>query len=125
TMSLRVYLVQWDEQAALVRSARLAKQGWTIFTESKDGNDAYEQIRRLRPDVVIFDLATKPSHSVQVADALRKSRSLDSIPFIFVDGDARTLHAASERIANARFTTSEKLVPAVKDLSQLILACPV
>jgi CheY-like chemotaxis protein len=123
-MSLRVYLVQWDEQAAVVRSARLVGEGWTVFTESKDGNDAYQQIRTLKPDLVIFDLAAKPSHSLQVAEALRKSRSLDSLPFVFVDGDARTLHTAGERIANARFTTSDDLVKEVKDLSGMLLACP-
>jgi CheY-like chemotaxis protein len=122
-MSLKVYLVQWDEQAAVVRSARLVGEGWTVFTESKDGNDAYQQIRRLEPDLVVFDLAVKPSHSLQVAEALRKSRSLDTVPFVFIDGDARALHAAEQRISNAQFTTSDNLVEEIRGMSDRLLSC--
>jgi DNA-binding NarL/FixJ family response regulator len=122
-MDLRVYLVQWDAQAALVRSARLAAEGWKVSAESKDGEEAYQQIRHDRPDVVVFDLSTKPSHSLQVAEALRKCHSLAAVPFVFVDGDSRALHTASQRIGNALFTNSDDLVRKVHDLSDTLFAC--
>ena len=124
-MRLKVYLVQWDDEATIARSARLAGEGWQIFTGNKDDEDAYQRIRTIKPDLVVFDLAVKPSHSLQVAEALRKCRSLEVLPFVFVDGDARSLHNARLRIVNAEFTTSKNLVKELKKQSTRLLSCPV
>lgn len=122
-MGLRVYLVQWDEEAAISRLARLASMGWTVFSESKDGEAAYQGIRTTAPDLVIFDLAAKPAHSLQVAEALRKCRSLQTLPFLFVDGDARSLHNTQQRILNAEFATSEDLIKAIEKYSKKPVSC--
>jgi DNA-binding response OmpR family regulator len=122
-MSLKIYLVQWDKEATISRSARLASQGWAVLSESRDGEEAYQKIRTVKPDLLVFDLADKPSHSLQVAEALRKCKSLDRLPIIFVDGDARSLHSARERILNAEFTTSEDLIKSIKRQSSKPQPC--
>lgn len=123
-MRLRVYLVLFDDERATARSARLIGEGWTVFTECKDGEDAYQQIRKNKPDLVVFDLATSPLLSLQVSEALRKCISLNSLPFLFVDGDARFRHAAQQRVVNAQFTTSEDLVKDIKLVAGNLVPCP-
>ena len=121
-MRLKVYLVQWNDEATVASAARLAAQGWEVFAGSKDGEDAYQKIRTIKPDLVVFDLDTKPSHSLQVAEALRKCKSLEALPFIFTGGDARSLHNAKQRIANAEFTVSRDLVREIKKQSSKVLS---
>lgn len=122
-MSLRIYLVQPDNETTTSRLARLHSKGFTVFTESKDGQDAYQHIRTLTPDLVVFDLATNPSHSLQVAEALRKCSSLQHLPFLFVDGDTRSIYGAQQRINNAHFTSSDNLITDINSLSAKLMYC--
>lgn len=122
-MRAKVYLVQWNDEATVARAAHLAAQGWEVLAGHKDGEDAYQRIRTIKPDLVVFDLEAKPSHSLQVAEALRKCRSLDTLPFIFVGGDARSLHSARQRITNAEFTISKDLVTEIKKQNSKLLSC--
>jgi CheY-like chemotaxis protein len=122
-MNLKVFLVQWDEKDALVRSARLAAEGWKVSAQSRDGEEAYQQIRKHLPDVVVFDLSLNPLHSLKVAEALRKCGSLAAIPFVFVDGDSRAIHNANQRIDNSVFTSADDLVKKVEEASKNLLAC--
>lgn len=56
--ALRVLLVDDTEDArALLRIKLETQEGFEIVGEAADGHDAVDQARRLRPDLVILDLA--------------------------------------------------------------------
>jgi len=71
---MRVLLVGWDPAAATERAAALRGAGHEVTVESSDGAAAYRIARQQHPDVVVLDLAVRPSHSWQTARPLASTR---------------------------------------------------
>ena len=70
-VSRRVVIV--DDHAAFRASARrlLELEGWTVVGEAADGAEAYEAVERLRPDLVLLDIALPDASGFDVAERLR------------------------------------------------------
>ena len=97
---MRILLVEWDRSNADRRMAELRARGHTVDVEASDGQNAYRLARTLKPDVVVLDLAVKPSHSWQTARPLA-TRSGPRL--IFVDGDAAAQAKAHQQAPTALF----------------------
>ena len=105
----RIVLIQWDEPSARRRAEQLEAHGWQVLTEAEDGGRAYTLIRAERPDVVVVDLARKPSHGREVGRSLRQTRATRDLPLVFVDGDADARAQVAARVTDAVFAASAEL----------------
>ena len=61
-----------DDHAPFRASARrlLELEGWSVVGEATDGAEALTTVRRLRPDVVLLDIALPDSSGFDVAERL-------------------------------------------------------
>ena len=104
---MRILVVQWDYPAARQRAAELRAAGHDVAVESNESGAAYRKARTDLPDVIVLDLAYRPSFTRQATRALNR---LFGNRLLFVGGDAH-LHARIRRQApQARFTTDDELV---------------
>jgi len=109
----KIFLVQWDADAAASRACDLRADGWYVDVEAEDGGQAFRLIRVEQPDVVVIDLVHKPAHGREVARALREVTSLVDLPIVFVDGDEKTVEKVHAKVAGAVFTSSTRLKSAL------------
>ena len=103
---MRILVVQWDYPAARQRAAELRAAGHDVAIESNESGAAYRKARADLPDVIVLDLAYRPSLSRQATRALNR---LFGDRLLFVDGDAHAQDRIRRQAPHARFTTSEEL----------------
>ena len=71
-MDLRIMVVEDSETTRRIIRAILETREWKICGEAKNGQAAIRQFRKLRPDVVILDLAMPDLNGIEVAARLSK-----------------------------------------------------
>src|SRR5271154_2505852 len=71
-MDLRIMVVEDSETTRRIIRAILETREWKICGEAKNGQAAIRQFRKLRPDVVILDLAMPDLSGIEVAARLSK-----------------------------------------------------
>src|SRR5277367_3734424 len=71
-MDLRILVVEDSETTRRIIRAILETREWKICGEAKNGQTAIRQFRKLRPDVVILDLAMPDLNGIEVAARLSK-----------------------------------------------------
>jgi CheY-like chemotaxis protein len=71
-MNLRILVVEDSETTRRIIRAILETREWKICGEAKNGQAAIRQFRKLRPDVVILDLAMPGLSGIEVAARLSK-----------------------------------------------------
>jgi hypothetical protein len=74
--------------------------------ESEDGARGGKKVLQSLPDVVVFDLAKRPSHSRETADGIRSYKVGRGIPMVFVDGSQEDIRKTKSKVGDAIFTTS-------------------
>jgi CheY-like chemotaxis protein len=77
---------------------------------------AFRIIRADPPDVVVIDLARRPSHGREVAQALYKTAATRHIPLVFVDGNADAVDGVQRRVPTGIFTTWDRLLPVLEQM---------
>lgn len=98
-----IFIVCWNQERLALISLQL---GSKVFeSETADGAKACKRIKELKPDFVILDLGTRPSHSLATAGGLGKTDS----KIIIVDGTSENIDKAINIFPNAVFTTIESL----------------
>jgi DNA-binding NarL/FixJ family response regulator len=113
----KLFLFEWDDESAEERTAELTAAGWQVKTETEEGERGYKNCKAFAPEVVLFDLAKKPSHSREVARALRQSKLFRETPFLFIDGSEEDLAKAKLKAPFAQFTTSRSLIKSLTKLA--------
>jgi len=108
-MSIRLYLVQWNQTTAEARAAELRAAGYEVTVEFDDGARATRRILNDPPDLALFDLAYRGSHSRETAAALRGFKATRRLPMLFIDGDAVDIDKTRSRVSQALFASSELL----------------
>src|SRR2546430_17702306 len=86
-MAGSVFVVAWDEDVAIDLAARLSEAGWVVALEHSDGARAWKRIKAGKPDVVVVDMARRPSHSRELLRAMGQRKSTESIPVVNGGGD--------------------------------------
>lgn len=81
-------MVAWDEDAAIDLAGRLSEAGWVVALEHADGLRAWKRIKEGRPDVVVVDMARRPSHSRELLRAMGQRKHTSAIPVVQVGGEA-------------------------------------
>jgi hypothetical protein len=62
----------------------------------------------------VIDLSRLPSHGREVAVFVRGSKSTRHVPIVFVNGLPEKVEAVREKLPDAVYTTSARIVPALK-----------
>jgi two-component system, chemotaxis family, chemotaxis protein CheY len=93
-MDLRILVVEDSDTTRRIIRAILETREWKICGEAKNGRAAVKQFRKLRPDVVILDLAMPGLSGIEVASRLSKIDPL--VPLIlFTIADVDQLQEAA------------------------------
>lgn len=58
-----------------------------IFTEMKDGGNAYKEIGEIMPDIILINYKHKPKHGIKTAQAIKQRKKTAYIPIYFIDGE--------------------------------------
>ena len=64
--------------------------------------------------MVGFDLNRSPSHSLQVATAIRKYRDIRHLPLLFIGGSMMNVKRAQETLRGAAFVVPDLLLTRLK-----------
>jgi DNA-binding response OmpR family regulator len=111
-----LFLFQWDPEQAAARAGALRAAGWNVEVESADGARGVRRVLDVKPDLIVLDLAVRPSHSRESALAIRRYRACRHTPVIFVDGRGSDVARLRAALRNAVFTTSELLLERIANL---------
>src|SRR3954451_23598817 len=86
-MAGNAFVVAWDEDAAIEIAGRLSDAGWVVALEHADGLKAWKRIKEGRPDVVVVDMARRPSHSRELLRSMGQRKHTADIPVVQVGGE--------------------------------------
>lgn len=119
-MKGKLFLVDWDADAAAHHADALRRDGWQVHVESENGGRAYRHIRTSVPDAVVIDLRRKPSHGREVGSALRELRATRSVPIVCIEDDEDAREQTRARINDVRFSSDESLSFAIADATRAV-----
>jgi CheY-like chemotaxis protein len=91
------------------------------FVEAKDGDDALEQARRVRPDLILLDMMMPGRTGLEVLAELRRDPDLRGIPVVMLTARAQSAdREAAEEAGVDRFLSKPfsplELAQAVEEL---------
>jgi CheY-like chemotaxis protein len=112
----RLFLFEWNEDAAAARAELLGADGWEVERESADVSHGVEQAAAWEPDVVVLDLFFKASRSQEAAAALASRSATRDIPVVVVDGARAVTERMLARGQATIATTSFDLPSALAEL---------
>ena len=87
-MAAHILMVEDDEDIADFVAYNLQRQGWTT-TLVHDGRAGLEQIRALRPDLVILDIMLPGMDGLQIYRAMKELPHTAGIPTLFLTARAQ------------------------------------
>ena len=109
-MERTLILFQWNAEEAEARAEKIRAIGWSVETESEDGARGIRRVLDHPPTIVALDLARSPSHSLEVAAAIRKYRDVRHLPLLFIGGSMQNVSRAQEAFRGAAFVVSDMLL---------------
>jgi len=113
----KLFLFQWDDDSAEERAVELTAAGWEVKMETEEGERGFKNCKAFAPDIVLFDLAKRPSHSREVARALRQSKPFRETPFLFIDGSEEDIAKAKQKAPAAQFAITRTLIKSLTKLA--------
>jgi CheY-like chemotaxis protein len=105
-----LFLFHWNPEEAEARAKQLSDAGWHVEFEWEDGARGGKKVLEQQPDVVVFDLAKRSSHSRATAEGLRGYKAGRDLPMVFVDGSEENIEKTKRKVANGIYTTTGKLL---------------
>lgn len=115
----RVRLFHWRAEEAQTLVAALRAGGYTVDYPGDKANGSWRSLRENPPHAAIIDLTRLPSHGRHVAAEIRASKSMRSIPIVFVDGDPDKVERVRKDLPDAVYTSRSRLVSALKRVKPL------
>lgn len=89
---MHVHLVHWDPVDARARVAALTALGHAVtWLDGVTGTPLMRALRASGADLFLLDLSRRPSHSREVAMALRRSPATRATPIVAAGGDAEAV----------------------------------
>ncbi len=115
----RVRLFHWRAEEAQTLVAALRAGGYTVEYPGDKANGSWRSLRENPPHAAVIDLTRLPSHGRYVAAEIRASKSMRSIPIVFVDGDPAKVEHIRKDLPDAVYTSRSRLVSALKKVKPL------
>ncbi|MEN6551146.1 MAG: hypothetical protein ABFC79_04750 [Candidatus Cryosericum sp.] len=112
----KLFLFEWNEDAAEARAELLRADGWEVERESADPSRGVERVAAQGPDVVVLDLFYKASRSQEAAAALASRSATRDIPVVVVDGAPAITERMMARNQATVATTSFDLPSVLSEL---------
>jgi DNA-binding response OmpR family regulator len=119
-MKGKLFLVEWDADAAARQADALRQDGWQVSVESENGGRAYRHIRTSVPDAVVIDLRHKPSHGREVGSALRELRATRGVPIVCIEDDEDAREQTRLRIRDVQFASPDALSYTIADATRAV-----
>ncbi|MCW5878839.1 MAG: hypothetical protein KIS80_08245 [Anaerolineales bacterium] len=110
----RLFLFCWQQPAAEALAAELRQLGWEVDLEWQDGGRGSRAARQQPPDLLLFDLSQRPSHSWATAKHLSETPATRAVPLLFLNGSPAAIAETQERIPRAVFIRQEDLQTALE-----------
>ena len=82
-MAKKILVVDNEEDLVETLKKRLQTNGYEVLTAT-NGNEALNQVRQNRPDLIVLDVMMPGMDGVQLAQTLRLEASTKTIPIIFL-----------------------------------------
>jgi two-component system cell cycle response regulator DivK len=82
-MKNKILIIEDNEQNMYLMTFLLENNGYEIV-QARNGRDGIRLAHETRPNVILLDIQLPEINGYQVAEELRKQKSLDSIPIIAV-----------------------------------------
>jgi two-component system chemotaxis response regulator CheY len=99
----KVLIVEDDKQISLALGVRLRASGYEVL-QAFDGLQGFSQIMKHRPDVVVLDVSVPAGGGFSVAERMRDSVNLASIPIVFMTASKKPeLYEQSKRFGSVGF----------------------
>jgi two-component system, cell cycle response regulator DivK len=82
-MKNKILIIEDNEQNMYLMAFLLESNGYEIV-QARNGKDGIRLAQETRPNVILLDIQLPEINGYQVAEELRKNKSLDNIPIIAV-----------------------------------------
>ena len=105
----RVVIVQFNAAESYALTGKLSREGFTAEAYTRRGTTGFRALRANPPDVVLIDLTTMPFYGRWVAGQLRGSKTLRTIPLVFLEGDPAKTEIARRQFPDAVFASWARL----------------
>src|SRR5690606_15418036 len=105
----RVFLFLWSQAEAEAAAGALSSWGWQVDVEWQDGGRGSAAVKAALPDVLVFYMDHKPSHSRATAEHLANVKTTRYIPMVFVGGEDEGLQKARSLFPTGFFIAEDEL----------------
>jgi hypothetical protein len=113
-------IFRWDQAKAEQTALQLRELGWVVDIESEDGGRGSKTAKANPPDLLVFFLDEKASHSRATAEHLAEAKATREIRMIFVGGEGEALSKAKAKFPKATFTSEEDLPKIAKKPKRIL-----
>jgi hypothetical protein len=110
----RIRLIHWNSEEGAVMAGTLRKADFAVEYEDKAAPDMIRSLRMSPPDAIVIDLSRLPSHGREVGTVLRGNRYTRQIPLLFVDGAPEKVARVREKLPDAAYCESARIVAALR-----------
>jgi hypothetical protein len=109
----RVVVIHRDPAEAAEQASRLCDADLLAEPYPVLGPKGFRELRANPPDAIVIDLMRTPSYGRSMGALIRESKSLRSIPLVFVEGDPSKTRATKQVLPDAVYTPWAKLRKAI------------
>jgi len=111
-MISKVAVLCWEESRPWVSALR--QNGYSVPWVEEPKGDAYKQIPRLEPDLVLIDLTRLPEQGKAMAIGLSANEALSGVPIVVVSEKESALRGLKGKVENLVLTHPSDIVTAGK-----------
>lgn len=111
-MNSKIAVLCWEESRPWVSALR--QNGYSVPWVEEPKGDAYKQIPKQEPDLILVDLTRLPEQGKAMAVSLSATDALNGIPIVVVSEKDSATRGLKGKVSNLVTTTPADFITAVK-----------